>query len=80
MKKFNIIDLIKIDEHSITSKYLQIANSVIREIENGNIHAGDNMPSINELSCELDIARDTVERGYKHLKSIGIIDSVPRRG
>ena len=24
--------------------------------------------------------RDTVERGYKHLKNIGIIDSIPRRG
>lgn len=80
MKKLEIIDLIKVDEYSITSKYLQIANSVIREIENGHIHTGDNMPSINELSIELDIARDTVERGYKHLKNIGIIDSVPRRG
>ncbi len=80
MKKLNIIDLIKVDEYSVTSKYLQIANSVIREIENGNIEVGANMPSINELSIELDIARDTVERGYKHLKNIGIIDSVPRRG
>ncbi|MBC7510109.1 MAG: GntR family transcriptional regulator [Ferruginibacter sp.] len=80
MKKLEIIDLIKVDEYSITSKYLQIANCVIREIENGHIHAGDNMPSINELSIELDIARDTVERGYKHLKHIGVIDSVPRRG
>jgi hypothetical protein len=41
---------------------------------------GDNMPSINELSIELDIARDTVERGYKHLKHIGVIDAVPRKG
>lgn len=80
MKKIEIIDLIKVDEYSITSKYLQIANSVIREIENGHIHTGDNMPSINELSIELDIARDTVERGYKHLKNIGVIDSVSRRG
>lgn len=80
MKKASIIDLIKVDEYSVTSKYLQIANSVIREIENGNIAIGDNMPSINELSIELDIARDTVERGYKHLKQIGVIDSVPRRG
>jgi hypothetical protein len=38
------------------------------------------MPSINELSIELDIARDTVERGYKHLKHIGVIDAVPRKG
>ncbi|MEO9021351.1 MAG: GntR family transcriptional regulator [Ginsengibacter sp.] len=80
MKKLGIIDLIKVDEYSFTSKYLQIANSIIREIKNGNIHLGDNLPSINELSFELDIARDTVERGYKHLKNIGIIDSVPRRG
>ena len=80
MKKLRIIDLIKVDEYSITSKYLQIANSVIREIKNENIQLGDNLPSINELSIELDISRDTVERGYKHLKNIGIIDSVPRRG
>jgi DNA-binding transcriptional regulator YhcF (GntR family) len=80
MKKLGVIDLIKVDEYSFTSKYLQIANSVIREIKNENIHLGDNLPSINELSFELDIARDTVERGYKHLKNIGIIDSVPRRG
>ena len=80
MKKLTIIDLITVDECSYTSKYLQIANSVIREIKNGNIRLGDNLPSINELSFELDIARDTVERGYKHLKNIGIIDSVSRRG
>ncbi|MEO6329072.1 MAG: hypothetical protein ABIO55_09075, partial [Ginsengibacter sp.] len=28
MKKLRTIDLIKVDEYSITSKYLQIANSV----------------------------------------------------
>ncbi len=80
MKKFSVVDLIKVDEYSFTSKYLQIANSVMREIKNENIQLGDNLPSINELSIELDIARDTVERGYKHLKNIGIVDSIPRRG
>ena len=80
MNKLNIINLIKVDEYSFTSKYLQIANSIIREIKNENIQLGDNLPSINELSIELDISRDTVERGYKHLRNIGIIDSVPRRG
>lgn len=80
MRKPELIDYITIDAYSITPKYLQIVNSVIREIENGHIHVGDNMPSINELSIELDIARDTVERGYKHLRNIGVIDAVPRRG
>jgi len=80
MKKPGIADLIRVDEYSITPKYLQIVNSVIREIENGRMKVGDNIPSINELSTELDIARDTVERGYKHLKHVGVIDAVPRRG
>ena len=80
MKKPKIIDLIFVDEYAATPKYLQIVNSVIREIENGRILPGDNIPSINELSTELDIARATVERGYKHLKDAGVIDAVPRRG
>ena len=80
MKESKIIDLITVDPYSGTAKYLQIANAVLKEIEKGKIRAGDNMPSINELSIELDIARDTVERGYKHLKKLGVINAVPRRG
>lgn len=80
MKKPEIIDLITIDECSVTPKYLQIVNSVVREIGSGRIKLGQNIPSINELSAELDIARDTVERGYKQLKHIGVVDSLPRRG
>ena len=40
MRKLEIIDLIKVNEYSITAKYLQIANSVIKEIENMYIHLG----------------------------------------
>ncbi|MCD2422429.1 GntR family transcriptional regulator [Niabella pedocola] len=80
MKKETLLDLIQVNPYSSTSKYLQIVNAVLREIEKGTIRAGDNMPSINELSIELDIARDTVERGYKQLRQLGVIKAVPRRG
>jgi DNA-binding transcriptional regulator YhcF (GntR family) len=80
MKKATLLDLIKVDSYPSTSKYLQIVNAVLKEIEKGTIQAGDNMPSINELSIELDIARDTVERGYKQLRQLGVINAVPRRG
>ena len=50
MKEIKIIDLLTVDPYSSTSKYLQIANAVLKQIEKGNIKAGDNMPSINELS------------------------------
>lgn len=80
MNKRKILNLIKVDPYSSTSKYLQIVNAVLKEIEKETIKAGDNMPSINELSIELDIARDTVERGYKQLRQLGVINAVPRRG
>ncbi|MGE9314568.1 GntR family transcriptional regulator [Niabella sp. CJ426] len=80
MKKQQLLDLIQIDPYSSTSKYLQIVNSILKEIEKGNIKAGDSMPSINEASIMLDIARDTVERGYKQLRELGVIKAVPRRG
>ena len=80
MKKSEISDLVKLDEFSMTSKYLQIANCVIREIENGNIHRNDTLPSINDLSLKLLISRDTREQGYKHLKKLGGIDAVPKIG
>jgi hypothetical protein len=38
------------------------------------------LPSINELSFEFEISRDTAEKGYKHLKKIGILGSVPGKG
>ncbi|MDE3213771.1 MAG: GntR family transcriptional regulator [Bacteroidota bacterium] len=80
MGKSKIAELIKVDGYSPTAKYLQISNSIIQAIKNERIKIGDNLPSINELSTELDIARDTVERGYKHLRELGVLDSIPRRG
>ena len=38
------------------------------------------LPSINELSYELDVSRDTAEKAYRHLKKSGSIVSVPGKG
>ena len=38
------------------------------------------LPSINELSFEFEISRDTAENGYKHLKKNGVLGSVPGKG
>ena len=80
MKDQRLMRLIKVDDYSVTAKYLQIAHSITRNVSNGRIAKGDLLPSINELSYELDIARDTVERAYKYLREMGVIDSVPRKG
>jgi DNA-binding transcriptional regulator YhcF (GntR family) len=80
MKEKRIIDHINIDNFAVTPKYLQIANSILKAIGENKISISDVLPSINELSFELDISRDTAERGYRHLKSLSVIDSVAGKG
>lgn len=80
MERSDIFRLIHLDDHSATPKYQQLANSIIHAIECGQIGKNTIMPSINELSFEFQISRDTAEKGYKHLKGIGVLGSVPGKG
>src|SRR5436190_9617141 len=72
--------LIYIDEFSATPKYQQLANCIIKAIETNKLQLDDVLPSINELSFEFEISRDTAEKGYKYLKKTDIICSVPWKG
>lgn len=80
MKHPDIFDWIRVDEYAATPKYLQLTNSILKAIETGKIRKNDLMPSINELSYELEISRDTAEKGYKYLKKMGVLGSVPGKG
>jgi DNA-binding transcriptional regulator YhcF (GntR family) len=80
MKRSLIFDWIRVDEFAATPKYLQLTNSILKAIEAGKIRKNDLMPSINELSFELEISRDTAEKGYKYLKKMGVLGSVPGKG
>lgn len=76
----NIYRYIKIDERSVTPKYQQLISSLLKAVESGGIGTDYPLPSINELSYELDISRDTAEKAYRHLKQMGVIGSVPGKG
>ncbi|MEO6329725.1 MAG: winged helix-turn-helix domain-containing protein, partial [Ginsengibacter sp.] len=80
VKSSPIFKLIYFDEFAATPKYQQLANSIIKAIEDGKLQVDDVLPSINELSFQFEICRDTAEKGYKHLKTQGIIGSVPGKG
>ena len=75
-----IFKLIYLDDHSATPKYQQLANSIIDAVAAGKLRKDAIMPSINELSFEFQISRDTAEKGYRHLKNIGVLGSVPGKG
>jgi DNA-binding transcriptional regulator YhcF (GntR family) len=80
MKPAGIYDIIRIDEFSATPKYQQIINAILKGIENGRLKQQSVLPSINDLSYELDVSRNTAEKAYRYLKKTAIISSVPGKG
>lgn len=61
-------------------KYMQIIKSLLLAISKGKLKRGDKIPSINQLSEEYLLSRDTVEKAYKHLIRDGVLISVRGKG
>ncbi|MFN0293668.1 GntR family transcriptional regulator [Pedobacter helvus] len=80
MKPLDLNSYIIIDEYSSTPKYKQLVNSIYLAIEKGILQKNSPLPSINELSFKLELSRDTAEKGYRQLRKLGIIESVPGKG
>ncbi|WP_020571569.1 GntR family transcriptional regulator [Neolewinella persica] len=75
-----ILEHITINENSRIPKYRQIVESIIDNISSGKLKVDEKIPSINMLSEEFDLSRDTVEKAYKILKERNIITSVMGKG
>lgn len=75
-----LIRSIKISDFSSTPKYVQLADAIVGAIRNKIVEVGDPLPSINDLSYQLQIARDTVEKGYRKLRMEEVIFSSPGKG
>ncbi|WP_248722490.1 GntR family transcriptional regulator [Seonamhaeicola sp. ML3] len=75
-----MLNYIRIDGDSMVPKYMQIINSIIDNVSIGNIKIGEKIPSINTLSQEFYLSRDTVERAYNILKKKNVVVSVRGRG
>lgn len=76
----SIESIIRIDNKSRVPKYQQIVQSIIENIERGYLSIGEKIPSINEISEEFYLSRDTVEKAYNQLKKQKIIISVKGKG
>lgn len=80
MKPSEFNSYIIIDEYSSTPKYKQLVNAIYLAIEKGILQKNSPLPSINELSFKLELSRDTAEKGYRQLRKLGVIESVPGKG
>lgn len=67
-------------DRSRSPKYLQVVQSVVRDIENGMLRLGDRLPSINDACAEWYLSKDSVKRAYDTLYQLGLVTSVNRKG
>ncbi len=72
--------IFKIDSASKEPKSKQIIKTVIEGIKNDLLKIGERLPSLNDLSFEFELSKDTVQRAYIELRDMGIIESVPGKG
>jgi DNA-binding transcriptional regulator YhcF (GntR family) len=72
--------IFEIDANRRTPKYLQIVHSITKAIKQGHYKKGDRLSSINELSNEYFLSRDTVQKAYDILEKDRIIEGVRGKG
>lgn len=63
-----------------TTKVKQLADLISQDVSMGKYKAEDALPSINQLSKEYKVSRDTVFKAFIDLKERDIIDSTPGKG
>lgn len=73
-------NILKIATETKIPKYLQIVLSIIEGINFKKIKKGDPIQSINDLSDEFQLSRDTVQKAYNILRKKGVIVSVRGKG
>ncbi len=74
------MQFLKIDTTKKTPKYLQVFNAITNAIRQGHLKKGDPVYSINELSDEFILSRDTVQKAYNLLRQKGVITSIKGKG
>lgn len=72
--------IINIDYNSALPKYKQIVLSIEVAIAEQRLKRGDKLPSVNKVSLEFSISRDTVLLAYDELKKRGIIYAILGKG
>ena len=69
-----------INHSSMQPIYEQITSQIKAMIMNGELKAGDAMPSMRKLAKELHVSVITTQRAYDDLQKDGFIVTVPAKG
>ena len=76
----SIVFTFKLDKSSSQTKMQQLIHAINEAISNGTLKEGDFLPSVNKLSRESGLSRDTIFKAYTALKQRSVISSTPTKG
>jgi len=71
---------IEINFQSHVPIYSQIKDQVRHQINTGELHPGDQLPTVRQLAADLRVNFNTVARAYRQLDEDGIISTQHGRG
>lgn len=60
--------------------YQQLVDQIRAAVKQGGLVSGERLPTVQELTEELKIARGTVKRAYDELERLGLLEKVQGRG
>lgn len=72
--------MIQVDLKSRIPLYQQIVQNIKANIINGNLQADDRIPSVRELSADLVINPNTIQKALRILESEGFLYTVAGKG
>lgn len=72
--------LLQINSSLTASKVTMVTDAIVNAISNNIFKEGDVLPSVNTISKEYGISRDTVFKAYSELKRLGIVESTRAKG
>ena len=76
----DIFNFIHINIHHETSIAYQLKQQITWLIINGKLKAGDQLPSIHEVSKKIGVNLHTVRNAYHKLEKSGLVETRPSRG
>ena len=72
--------MVNLDYRDARPIYTQICDGFREQILSGVLRQGDRLPSVRELTTQLTINPNTIQRAYRELEMQGWVVSVPGKG
>ena len=72
--------LFRVDPTLEVPIYQQIVDKVRSMVRMGTLQSGQQLPTVQELSQSLSIARGTIKRAYDELEHLGVLEKIQGRG